>query len=83
VRDTLKKCSDAEEHDIFANLALKWLSIALDRETRIAIDLARFDDDGGALSVSVASRRLKPEAQVCEKKRAPAKVPLGTSPVDG
>ena len=45
----------AEEHDIFANLTLKWLSIALDRETRLAIDLDRFDDDGGAPSISVAA----------------------------
>jgi hypothetical protein len=44
-----------EEHDIFANQALKWLSIALDREARLAIDLDRFDDDGGAPSVSVAA----------------------------
>jgi hypothetical protein len=48
----------AEEHDIFANLALKWLCIALDRETRLAIDLDRFDDDGGALSSSVAAEGL-------------------------
>ena len=45
----------AEEHDIFANLASKWLSIALDRETRLAIDLDRFYDDGGAPSVSIAA----------------------------
>ena len=31
-----------EEHDIFANLASKWLSIALDRQTRLTIDLDRF-----------------------------------------
>ena len=45
-----KSAPTAEEHDIFANLASKWLSIALDRETRLAIDLDRFDDDGGAPS---------------------------------
>ena len=50
-----KSAPNAKEHDIFANLALKWLSIALDRETRIAIDLDRFDDDGGAPSTSVAA----------------------------
>ena len=49
-----KSASTAEEHDVFADLALKWLSIALDRESRLAIDLDRFDDDGGAPSVSVA-----------------------------
>ena len=38
----------AEERDIFANLALKWVTIALDRETRHAIELDRFADDGGA-----------------------------------
>jgi len=48
-----KSAPTAEEHDIFANLASKWLSIALDRETRLAIDLDRFDDDGGAPSLSV------------------------------
>ena len=31
-----KSAPTAEEHDIFANLALKWLSIALDRETQVA-----------------------------------------------
>ena len=50
-----KSAPTAEEHDIFANLASKWLSIALDRETRLAIDLDRFDDDGGAPSVSIAA----------------------------
>jgi len=48
----------AEEHDIFANLASKWLSIALDRDMRRAIDLDRFDDDGGAPSISVAAEGL-------------------------
>ena len=37
-----KSAPTAEEHDIFANLTLKWLSIALDRKTRLAIDLDRF-----------------------------------------
>jgi hypothetical protein len=50
-----RSAQTAEEHDIFADLALKWLSIALDRETLLAIDLDRFDDDGGAPSVSVAA----------------------------
>ena len=45
----------AEEHDIFANLALKWVTIALDRESRVAIGLDRFEDDGGAPSVSVTA----------------------------
>jgi hypothetical protein len=45
----------AEERDIFTNLALKWLRIALDRETRLAIDLDRFDDDGGAPSISLVA----------------------------
>ena len=44
-----------KKHDIFANLTLTWLSIALDRGTRLAIDLDRFDDDGGAPSISVAA----------------------------
>jgi hypothetical protein len=48
-----KSAPTAEEHDILANLAAKWISIALDRETRLAID--RFDDDGGAPDVSVAA----------------------------
>ena len=51
-----KSAPTAEEHDIFANLASKWLSIALDRETRLAIDLDRFDDDGGAPSISIAAK---------------------------
>ena len=50
-----KSAPTAEEHDIFANLTLTWLSVALDRETRLAIDLDRFDDDGGAPSISVAA----------------------------
>ena len=50
-----KSAPTAEEHDIFANLALKWFGIALDRETRLAIDLDRFDDDGGAPRISVAA----------------------------
>ena len=55
-RATLSKSAPTtEEHDIFANLALKWLSIALDRETRLAIDLDRYEDDGGAPSVSVTA----------------------------
>src|SRR6516225_1513619 len=45
-----KSAPTAEEHDVFANLALKWLIIALDRETRLAVDLDRFDDDGGQVS---------------------------------
>ena len=45
----------AEERDIFTNLALKWLRIALDRETRFAIDSDRFDDDGGAPNISFAA----------------------------
>ena len=43
----------AEEHDVFANLALKWLTIALDRETWLAV-VDPFDDNGGAPS-SVAT----------------------------
>jgi hypothetical protein len=45
----------ADERDIFANLAVKWLTIALDRDTRLAVDLDRFDDDGGAPRVSIAA----------------------------
>jgi hypothetical protein len=44
----------AEEHDVFANLALKWITIALDRETRLAIDLDRYDN-GGAPSLSATA----------------------------
>jgi hypothetical protein len=51
-----KSAPTAEEHDIFANLALKWLSIALDKETRLAMDLDRFDDDGGPPSVSESQK---------------------------
>src|SRR5262245_28265519 len=40
-----KSAPTVEEHDIFANLALKWVTIALDRETRLAVDLDRLDDD--------------------------------------
>jgi len=71
-----KSAPTAEEHDIFANLASKWLSIALDRETRLAIDLDRFDDDGGAPSVSVAEEgpqvtKVTPRAwQSANKRRA-------------
>ena len=49
-----KSAPTAEEHDIFANLALKWVTIALDRETRVAIDLDRYDD-GGAPSLSATA----------------------------
>src|SRR5215475_5991916 len=48
-----KSAPTAEEHDIFANLALKWLIIALDRETRFAVDLDRFDDGRGAPGASI------------------------------
>jgi hypothetical protein len=51
-----ERAPTAEEHDIFANLALKWISIALDRETRLAID--RFDDDRDAPDASVAAKGL-------------------------
>ena len=50
-----KGAPTAKEHDVFANLALKWLTIALDRETRLAIDRDRYDDDGGAPSLSVTA----------------------------
>ena len=40
-----------EEHNIFADLAAKWLSIARERERRLAVDRDRFDDDGGAPSI--------------------------------
>jgi hypothetical protein len=49
-----KSAPTAEEHDIFANLASKWLSIAHDRETRLTIDLDRFADCG-APSISSAA----------------------------
>ena len=49
-----KSAPTAEEHDVFANLALKWLTIALDRETQLAV-VDRFDDDGDASRVSVAA----------------------------
>ena len=52
-----KSAPTAEEHDIFANLALKWLGIALDRETRLAIDLDRFDDDSAFPQKVQVSRR--------------------------
>jgi hypothetical protein len=51
-----KSAPTAEEPDVFANLALKWLTIAPDRETRLAVDLDRFDDDRGAPSVSIAGQ---------------------------
>jgi hypothetical protein len=51
-----KSAPTAEEHDIFADLALKWVTIALDREARLAVDLDRFDDDHGAPSVSLAGQ---------------------------
>ena len=50
-----KSAPTAEEHGVFANPALKWLTIALDRETRLAIDLDRYGDDGDAPSVSVTA----------------------------
>jgi len=46
--------STAEEYDTLVELALSWLSIALEKETQLAIDLDRFYDDGGAPSVGVA-----------------------------
>lgn len=42
-----KSAPTAEEHDVFANLALKWLTISLDRETQLAV-VDPFDDDSGA-----------------------------------
>ena len=51
-----KSAPTPEEHDVFANLALK-LTIALDRETRLAIDLDRWDDDGAPI-VSVTAEGL-------------------------
>jgi hypothetical protein len=39
-----KSAPTAEEHDVFANLALKWLTIAREREARLAV-VDRFDDD--------------------------------------
>ena len=69
-----KSAPTAEEHDIFANLASKWLSIALDRETRLAIDLDHFADDGGAPSVSIAaegpSYRRYPSGMAIGKQKA-------------
>jgi hypothetical protein len=50
-----KSALTTEDRDIFANLALKWLSIALDRESRLAIDLDSGDDDGGTPNVSVSA----------------------------
>ena len=50
-----KSAPTAEEHDIFANLALKWVTIALDRETRVAIDLDCFEDDSDAPSAIVTA----------------------------
>jgi FixJ family two-component response regulator len=41
----------AQEHDLFADLASKWSRLALDRESQLATDLERFDDDGGAQSL--------------------------------
>jgi len=47
--------STAQEHDTLVELALSWLRIALERETQLAIDIDRFDDDGGAPDVGAAS----------------------------
>jgi hypothetical protein len=44
----------AEEHDLFADLASKWSRLALDR-SRLATDLERFDDDGGAQSLKATA----------------------------
>ena len=44
-----KSAPTTEEHDVFANLALKWLTIARDREARLAV-MDRFDDDDDAQS---------------------------------
>ena len=46
-----KSAATVEEHDIFADLAAKWISIARERESWLAVDLDRFDDDGGTLSI--------------------------------
>jgi hypothetical protein len=58
IRELARVCAKSaptpEEHDAFANLALKWATIALDRETRLAIDLDRYDD-GGAPSLSATA----------------------------
>jgi hypothetical protein len=49
-----KSAPTAEERDVFANLALKWVTIALDRETCLAV-VDPVDDDGDASSASVAA----------------------------
>jgi hypothetical protein len=67
-----KSAPTAEEHDIFANLALKWVTIALDRETGLTIDLDRFADDGGAPSISIAA-----ESPSLRKARVSRRSPLG------
>jgi hypothetical protein len=53
-----KSAPTAEEHDLFANLALKWLTIARDRE-----------DDSQSWTVSTTTHKVPPllqTAQVCE-----------------
>lgn len=71
-----KSASTAEEHDTFAELARSWLGIALEKETQhketqLAIDLDRFDDDGGAPGVGAASW-----SSDINKTRGPTRVPL-------
>jgi hypothetical protein len=49
-----KSAPTAEGHDIFANLTLKWVTMALDRlESQLVWTV--FEDDGGAPSVSVTA----------------------------
>ena len=52
-----KSASTAEEHDVFANLASKWLTIARDREARLAV-VDRFDDDAQSTSVAAEGSSL-------------------------
>ena len=45
--DTLSKSAPtAEERDIFAKLALKWSSVAHNRQSHLTLNPLEFDDEG-------------------------------------
>lgn len=48
----------AQERDLFADLALKWSRLALDRESHLAINLERSDDDEAAPSINALAEVL-------------------------
>jgi hypothetical protein len=51
-----KYASTVEERELFADLSFKWLTVALGSEAQL-IELYRFEDDGGTVSVDMDVER--------------------------